>query len=92
MEEKEKNVITLVDGKTGEEREADVLLMFKLEENGPDYLIYTFNEEDDKGLVKVYTSMFKKTEEGVSLENIQTEEEWTKIKEVMRKAINDNRE
>ena len=92
MEEKEKKSITLVDGKTGEEKQADVLLMFKLEENGPDYLIYTFNEEDEKGLVKVYTSMFKKTDDGISLENIQTEEEWAKIKEVMRKVINENKE
>lgn len=89
---KEKNYINVVDGATGEEKKAEVLLMFKLEESGPDYLIYTFNEVDEKGLVKVYTSVFNKTDDGFSLENVQTEEEWTKIKEVMRKVINENKE
>ncbi len=93
MEEKDVKTIKVYDKETGEERVAKIVgEVFKLEEEGPEYITYHFDEVDDKGLIKLYTSMIKHGEEGISLETVQTEEEWTKIKEVFRQAINENKE
>jgi uncharacterized protein YrzB (UPF0473 family) len=76
----------------GSVQEADVLLFFNLKENGKDYIIYTFNEKDDKNLVTVYTSEVVKTEDGYKFENVESEEVWSKIKEVMKSVIKENKE
>lgn len=86
-----KNVITVVN-EEGQEQQAEVLLVFKLVDNGPEYMIYTFNEKDENGLMNIYCSTFVEKEDGYSLEDIKTDEEWAEIKEVMRKVINENKE
>lgn len=89
MEEK-KNMIK-IQRTNGNVEEAEVLLFFKLEENGPEYIIYTFNEIEDD-LVTVYTSKFIKNEDNIVLEEVTDEEEWNKIKDVMRRAITESKE
>lgn len=89
MEEK-KNIIK-IQRTNGNVEEAEVLLFFKLEENGPEYIIYTFNEIEDD-LVTVYTSKFIKNEDNIVLEEVTDEEEWNKIKDVMRRAITESKE
>lgn len=92
MESEEKQVITIID-ENGEKREADVLLYFKLEENGKDYLIYTFNEPAGDDLVTVHTSVVNKNEDGETvLAAIENDEEWAKIKDIMRQVIKENKE
>lgn len=92
MESEEKQVITIID-ENGEKREADVLLYFKLEENGKDYLIYTFNESAGDDLVTVHTSVVNRNEEGEPvLSAIESDEEWAKIKDIMRQVIKENKE
>lgn len=75
----------------GNIEEAEVLLFFKLEEEGPEYIVYTFNEVEDD-LVTVYTSKFVKNENNIVLEEVTEEEEWNKIKDVMRRAITEDKE
>ena len=75
----------------GNIEEAEILLFFKLEEEGPEYIVYTFNEVEDD-LVTVYTSKFVKNENNIVLEEVTEEEEWNKIKDVMRRAITENKE
>lgn len=87
----EKHMIEIVNA-DGSVKEAQILLLFKLEETGPEYIIYTFNENDANNMVKIYTSVFKEGENGSSLEDIQSDEEWIKIKDVMRKVISENKE
>lgn len=89
MKEPEKIRVTKEDGTVGE---ADVLLYFTLKENGKDYVIYTFNEKDERGLVTVYTSTVVKTDDGYHLDTVETDEEWSKIKDVMRTVIKENKE
>lgn len=89
MKEQETIRVTREDGTVAD---AEVLLYFTLKENGKDYIIYTFNEKDEKGLVTVYTSTVIKDEEGYHLENVDSDEEWTKIKDVMRSVIKENKE
>lgn len=89
MEEK-KNMIT-IQRTNGNIEEAEVLLFFKLEEEGPEYIVYTFNETEDD-LVTVYTSKFIKNEDNIVLEEVTDENEWNKIKDVMRRAITESKE
>lgn len=75
----------------GNIEEAEILLFFKLEEEGPEYIVYTFNEVEDD-LVTVYTSKFIKNENNIVLEEVTEEEEWNKIKDVMRRVITESKE
>ena len=88
MKDQEKIKIVKDDGTTAE---ADVLLYFTLKENGKDYVIYTLNEKDERGLVTVYTSTVAKNNDEYHLEGIESDEEWTKIKDVMRMVIKENK-
>lgn len=78
--------------KNGVEREAEVVLCFESEETGKKYVIYTFNETDETGMVALYSSIVDETSEQPTLKNIDTEEEWTMIKNVMKKIIVDWKE
>lgn len=75
----------------GNIEEAEILLFFRLEEEGQEYIVYTFNEQEDD-LVTVYTSKYVKNEENIYLEEVTDEAEWEKIKDVMRKAITEDGE
>jgi uncharacterized protein YrzB (UPF0473 family) len=87
----EKNIIKLVE-QDGQEVEAEVLLLFKLEENGVDYIIYTKNEPAENGLVPLYASEIEQKETGPVLKNIIDEDVWTKVKEYMRNVVNEVKE
>lgn len=89
--EKDLDKIT-VEKADGTTAEADVLLYFNLKDNGKDYIIYTFNEKDDKDLVTVYTSEVIKDGDGYRFEDIESDEVWTRIKDVMRSVIKANKE
>ncbi len=91
MEEK-KDYITVID-ENGNEKQAEVLLYFRLEETNKEYLVYTFNEEAGNDLVVVHTSVVLKTEDGKhTLKAVETDEEWSKIKDIMREVIKENEE
>lgn len=89
MTEQEKIRVTKDDGSVVD---ADVLLYFTLKDSGNDYVIYTLNEKDERGLVTVYTSLVIEDSDGYHLEKVEDEEEWTKIKDVMRSVIKENKE
>lgn len=88
---KENKNIIQIQRTNGNVEDAEVLLFFKLEENGPEYIVYTFNEQEDD-LVTVYTSKFIKNEDNIVLEEVTDEDEWNKIKDVMRRAITESKE
>ena len=92
MEENEK---IMIKGEDGSEKLADVLLYFTLKENGKDYIIYTFNEKDKNGMVVVYSSRVEtdpNNPDDIRITGLETEEEWAKIKDIMRKVIKANGE
>lgn len=94
MPEKDENrqIIKITDD-NGLEREAEVLLFFKLKENGKEYIIYTFNEPAGEDLVTIHASTVKENQDG-SFEflGIDDEAEWTKVKDVMREVIKNSKE
>lgn len=78
--------------KNGVEREAEVVLCFESEETGKKYVIYTFNETDETGMVALYSSIVDETSEQPTFKNIDSEEEWAMIKNVMKKIVVDWKE
>lgn len=87
----EKQTIKIKD-EQGNVKEAEVVLYFTLNETGNRYLIYTFEQEPTNELVTVNAVRVIEDEEGniKELKGIESDEEWTKIKEVMREVIKDS--
>ncbi len=68
----------------GTVEEVEVLLTFELLDIKKQYVVYTKNEVDENGNVTIYISTVNKEGENVRLTNIATDEEWSKIKDVLR--------
>ncbi len=66
------------------EIDANVISIFEIKETGNKYAIYTFNEEDAQGLVKIYASGVIEQDGLYTFESISDATEWTKIKDVMK--------
>lgn len=81
MDKKNIMVTTLPDGT---KEEVEVLLAFKFNDNNKEYVIYTKNEVDDNGNVTIYISNVTRDSEGVTLTTVADDNEWTRIKNVLR--------
>ena len=68
----------------GAVEEVEVLLTFELLDIKKQYVVYTKNEVDENGNVTIYISTVNKEGDNVRLTNIATDEEWSKIKDVLR--------
>jgi len=68
----------------GTVEEVEVLLTFELLDIKKQYVVYTKNEVDENGNVTIYISTVNKEGDNVRLTNIATDEEWSKIKDVLR--------
>jgi len=79
----EKEMVVVID-KDGKEREAEVLVTFKINKFNKEYILYTFDETDENEMVKIYASTLVEKGDMFSFEAIETPEEWATIKDVMR--------
>lgn len=86
-----KEIIKTTD-KNGVERDAEIVLCFESEETGKKYVIYTFNETDETGMIALYSSIVDEDAEQPILKNIETDEEWAMIKNIMKKIVVDWKE
>lgn len=68
----------------GTKEEVEVLLAFKFNDNNKEYVIYTKNEVDENGNVTIYISNVTKNGNNVSLTTVADDNEWTRIKNVLR--------
>lgn len=66
------------------EIEASVISLFEILENQNKYAIYTFNEEDAQGLVKIYASKITEVDGLYTFTSISDAEEWGRIKAIMK--------
>lgn len=70
----------------GEDAEAEMLMCFELEKTGKRYILYTFNEIDDKDMETIHAAVITENKDGYQLDRIP-EDEWKEVKEVMREII-----
>ena len=68
----------------GTQEEVEVLLAFKFNDNGKEYVIYTKNEVDENGNVTIYISNVLRNCDEVTLETVSDDSEWARIKGVLR--------
>ena len=47
-------------------------------------MLYTKNEKDDSGNITIYVSSVTRENDKVKLGSIESDEEWSKIKDVLR--------
>ena len=81
-EDKKIMSIVLEDGSIDE---VEVLLTFKFTDTNTEYMVYTKNETDDKGNVTIYVASVERAEgEDPRLGSVNSEEEWTRIKNVLK--------
>lgn len=80
----DKQMIVVLD-QNGEEKEAEVLANFKLPKFNKEYILYTFNEKDANEMVTLHASVVLEKDGMYSFNNIESEEEWSMIKEIMKK-------
>ncbi len=78
-----------VKDQNGVEREAEVVLCF--EKDGKNFIIYTFNETDENGMIILYSSMIR-VENGENIFDKITPEDWTMVKNVMNSIVKEGNE
>lgn len=82
MEENKKKLIVI--DENGAEKEAEILSMFKINESDKEYILYTLNEIDENNMIKIYASRLVDNGESYSFANIDSDEEWISVKQVMK--------
>lgn len=68
----------------GSTEEVEIVLAFEFKDNNKEYVIYTKNEKDENGNITVYVSHVDRSEEEPKLLGVDDEEEWNRIKDVLR--------
>lgn len=78
MEETQKLTIKSEDGK---EIEANVITFLKDDETNKEYVLYTFDDNNDEVEAKIYASVFVENASGYELLPIESEDEWQALQE-----------
>ena len=86
MEEKDIMSIVAEDGST---EEVEVILAFEFKDTKKEYIVYTKNEKDDSGNVTVYVSNVNREDGEPKLYGVEDENEWSRIKDVLRELSKD---
>lgn len=79
----EKQMMSIV-AQDGSIEEVEVIIAFKFKDTDKEYVIYTKNEKDEKGLITVYVSNVDRSSGETKLYGVDDEAEWNKIKDVLR--------
>ena len=87
--QKEKFVIV---DESGEKKDAERLSLLKLKDTDKTYIVYTFNETDENDMIKLYVAILNEKDGVYSLENITDSDEWTNVKDAMRKIAKDGQQ
>ena len=81
--EVEKRMMSIV-AEDGSIEEVEVILAFEFKDTKKEYVIYTKNEKDENENITVYVSHVDRTGPEPRLLGVDTEEEWNRIKDVLR--------
>ena len=82
MNEEKNRYFTVTDQK-GETIEYEILFTFDSEETKKSYIVFTDNSEDEAGNIVTYAAVYDKGGETLKLQDIETEEEWNLIENLL---------
>lgn len=91
LQTNQKEQFVIVD-ENGTKKDAERLSLFKLKDNSKTYIVYTFNEVDENDMIKLYVAILNDKDGVYSLENITNNDEWTNVKDAMRKIAKDGQQ
>lgn len=83
MNEPKKMLITELDGN---EIEVDIVTSFFNKDESKQYVMYTKNEKQGDNTI-VYISIVQKDGEKIYLDEIESDEEWANVKDIIRDMI-----
>jgi len=86
MEDKKILTINKLDGTT---EEVEEVISFEFNDTKKRYVVYTKNEVDQNGNVTIYVTEVVKDSQGTRFLGVSTDEEWARIKDVLRKLTVD---
>lgn len=72
----------------GIREEAQALAKYKLS-NAKDYITYTYGEINDSDMVKIYCTGIEEENNNYTYREIETNEEWTEVKDIMKELAKD---
>ena len=81
MEDKRTLTINKADGTT---EKVEEVVSFEFSDTKKKYLVYTKNEADENGNITIYVTEVVNDSMGTRFLGVESDEEWTKIKEVLR--------
>ena len=84
MENDNKKIMSIVQ-EDGSIDEVEVVVAFEFKDTKKEYVVYTKNEKDANGNVTVYVSRIERNDETPQLFGVDNEEEWNRVKDVLRK-------
>ena len=84
MNEKKKMTLSII-GEDGSIDEVEVVIAFEFKDTKKEYVVYTKNEKNENGNVTVYVSRVDRSEDTPKLYGIDDEDEWNRVKDVLRK-------
>lgn len=82
-QEVEKKVLSIVK-EDGTKEEVELLICFEFNDTKKEYVVYTRNEKDENGNITIYVSSVDRSGETPRMGAIESDEEWSKIKDVLR--------
>ena len=82
--ENDKKIMSIVQ-EDGSIDEVEVVIAFEFKDTKKEYVVYTKNEKDANGNVTVYVSRIERNGETPQLFGVENEEEWNRVKDVLRK-------
>ncbi len=85
MNDNTKRVTMSIIGEDGSIDEVEVVIAFEFKDTKKEYVVYTKNEKDENGNVTVYVSRVDRSGETPRLYGVDDEEEWNRVKDVLRK-------
>ena len=68
----------------GQIDQVELLLSFEFNDTKKEYAVYTRNEIDENGNVTIYVSSVDRSGDTPKLGSVESDEEWTRIKNVLR--------
>ena len=84
IENQEVKKIMSIVNEDGTTEDVEVILAFEFKDNKKEYVVYTKNEKDEIGNVTVYVSNVDRSENEPKLLGVDSENEWSRIKDVLR--------
>ena len=84
MEEQSEKKTMSIFAEDGSVEEVEVIIAFEFKDTKKEYVVYTKNERDENDNVTVYVSSVDRSEGEAKLVGIDDEEEWNKVKDVLR--------